>query len=66
MGNRLYAPDDWMEKYTGVRGTLMQGIQLNNQFIGTGYNTQVRMLGDYGANIYQIKRLEEDSTDECV
>lgn len=25
---------------------------LNEQFIGTGYNESIRMLGDFGSNMY--------------
>ena len=54
--DRLYAMTDCVETYQASGKTLMQGVHLNNQFIGTGYTNQVRMLGDFGSNLYSIKK----------
>jgi alpha-galactosidase len=56
--DRLYALSDCVETYSADGSTLMQGLHLNNQFIGTGYNTHVRMLGDFGSSLYEIRRAE--------
>lgn len=52
--NRLYAMQDCVETYTASGKTLMQGVHLNNQFIGTGYNENIRMVGDFGSNLYSL------------
>ncbi|MEN6563219.1 MAG: alpha-galactosidase [Christensenella sp.] len=53
--DRLYALTDCVETYQANGRTLMQGVHLNNQFIGTGYNGQIRMLGDFGSNLFAIQ-----------
>lgn len=53
--DRVYSMRDCVETYTASGKTLMQGVHLNNQFIGTGYNERVRMLGDFGSNLYEIE-----------
>ena len=35
----------------------MQGIHLNNQFVGTGFHSNVRMTGDFGSNLYAVEAL---------
>ena len=57
--DRLYAMTDCIETYQASGHTLMQGVHLNNQFIGTGYNSQVRMLGDFGSNLYLLQQESE-------
>jgi alpha-galactosidase len=52
--DRLYAMRDSVERYTASGKTLMQGVHLNNQFVATGYNERIRMLGDFGSNLYAI------------
>jgi len=59
--DRLYAMNDCIETYTASGKTLMQGVHLNNQFIGTGYNGNVRMLGDFGSNLYAIEQLPDSN-----
>ncbi|HOB19517.1 MAG TPA: alpha-galactosidase [Candidatus Atribacteria bacterium] len=55
--NRYYCLTDCVEAYEGKGDLLMQGIRLNNQFIGSYYNPQTRLLGDFGSNLYIIERL---------
>ena len=55
--DRLYAMRDCVETYEASGKTLMQGVHLNNQFVGTGYNERVRMLGDFGSNLYSIESI---------
>ena len=46
---------DGREEYT-VRGdALISGINLAMQYEGTGYSDKLRILGDYGSNLYIIK-----------
>ncbi len=52
--DRVYALNDTVESYEASGKTLMQGVHLTNQFIGTGYNSSVRMLGDFGSNLYTL------------
>ncbi len=58
--DRLYAMQDCVETYTASGKTLMQGVHLNNQFVATGYNANIRMLGDFGSNLYAIDAIEQD------
>jgi alpha-galactosidase len=59
--DRLYAMRDCVETYTASGKTLMQGVHMNNQFIGTGHNQNIRMLGDFGSNLYNIEALSENN-----
>jgi len=52
--DRLYAMQDCVETYTASGKTLMQGVHLNNQFVATGYNQNIRLLGDFGSNLYAL------------
>ncbi|MCE5343639.1 MAG: alpha-galactosidase [Eubacteriales bacterium] len=53
--NRYKALDDCVETYRGYGEAFMHGVLLNNQFIGSGYNERIRLLGDFGSNIYVIQ-----------
>jgi alpha-galactosidase len=55
--DRLYALLDGVEAYEASGQTLMRGVHLNNQFVGTGYNQNIRILADFGSNLYSIDRL---------
>ena len=57
--DRLYAMQDCVETYSASGNTLMQGVHLNNQFVATGYNNHVRMLGDFGSNLYEIEAVDD-------
>jgi len=57
--DRFYALSDCVERYSGSGRQLMQGIALNTPFIGTYYNENTRLLGDYDSNLYQISALQE-------
>ena len=56
--DRLYVLKDCVETYTASGKTLLQGVHLNKQFVATGYNEQVRMLGDFGSNLYAIEEAD--------
>ncbi|MFA5676413.1 MAG: alpha-galactosidase [Christensenellales bacterium] len=51
---QLYRMKDCVENYECGGDMLNVGIKLNNQFQGSYYNEQVRMLGDFGSNLYLI------------
>ncbi|MBN1778341.1 MAG: alpha-galactosidase [Clostridiales bacterium] len=59
--NRLYTLKDNVESYRADGRLLRHGVQLNNQFTGTGYNPKLRLLGDYGSNLYTIQAEQETS-----
>lgn len=52
VANRHYSLKDCVETYTCSAEALAAGIPLCEQFIGTGYHEKVRMLGDFGSNLY--------------
>ncbi|HCM13099.1 MAG TPA: alpha-galactosidase, partial [Lachnospiraceae bacterium] len=52
VANRHYSLKDCVETYTCSAEALSSGIPLCEQFIGTGYHEKVRMLGDFGSNLY--------------
>jgi len=53
--NRHYALPDCVEHYKVGGDTLEKGIFLNDQFMGSYYNPQTRLLGDFGSNLYVIE-----------
>jgi alpha-galactosidase len=53
--NKLYCLTDCVEDYTAYGDVLMDGLLLNNQFIGSFYNDQTRLLGDFGSNLYVVR-----------
>ncbi len=61
VANRHYSLKDCVETYTCSSKALTAGIPLTDQFIGTGYNDRVRMLGDFGSNMYVIEKEIEQS-----
>jgi alpha-galactosidase len=54
---RFYRLTDCVESYECSGGMLNLGLRLNNQFIGSYYNEHTRLLGDFGSNMYVIKKL---------
>jgi alpha-galactosidase len=58
--NRFYALWDCTEEYIGDGRLLGSGILLNNQFMGSYYNSETRLLGDFGSNLYLIKQMESE------
>ena len=48
------------EKYVLSGSALMNGaLKLNSQWMATGFNESVRLLGDFGSRIYYIKKTEK-------
>ncbi|MCF0138044.1 MAG: alpha-galactosidase [Oscillospiraceae bacterium] len=58
-GSKFFSIPDGTESYVNYGATLMAGVKLNNQFMGTGYNERLHMLGDCGSVLYTIERLKE-------
>ena len=54
--NKLYAMPDGAEEYEADGAVLMEGVMLNDQFMGTGYNDKLHMLGDFGSAVYVIEK----------
>ena len=55
--NRFYRLTDCVEEYTGSGRMLEAGVRLNTPFSGTFYNPHVRLLSDFGSNLYTITRI---------
>ena len=50
------------ESFTAWGDCLMEaGLRTKQRFVGTGYNTDVRLMPDYSARIYHLKATEEES-----
>ena len=56
--NRVYCLHDGTEKYEGQGRVFESGLLLNNQYMGTGYNKQIRVLGDFGSSLYLTQKSE--------
>lgn len=54
--NKFFTMPDGAEDFTASGAALMSGVGLNNQFLGTGYNKRLHMLGDFGSALYTIKK----------
>jgi alpha-galactosidase len=55
---RHYRLPDAVEEYAATGATLMAGVVPVEQFIGTGYTKETRMLGDGGSTLYVIEDLD--------
>lgn len=56
--NRYRQMPDGVEEYMCKGDVLLSGLHLATAFIGTGYNEHIRLMGDYGSNLYIITRKE--------
>ena len=56
--NRHYSMKDCTEAYICSKKALEAGIPLNEQYVGTGHNEHLRMLGDFGSNLYITSKTE--------
>lgn len=54
--NKLFAMPDAAEHLAASGAALMSGIKLQRQFLGTGYNDRLHILGDFGSTLYCIRR----------
>lgn len=57
--NKMYCLKDCVETYQGQGSMLKSGVLLNNQYMGTGYNEQIRLLGDFGSSLYITYKMQE-------
>ena len=53
--DRHFALTDGVEHYECFGDTLNHGINLEKQYCATGYDPKLRILGDFGSNLYVIK-----------
>ena len=60
--NKYYSLKDCVEHYEGYGDLFETGVFLNNQFMGSYYNPQTRLLGDFGSNLYVIEEKKEDNS----
>ena len=56
--NKHFAMKDGCESYTASGAMLAEGINLAMQYEGSGYTPELRILGDFGSNLYLIKEKE--------
>ena len=53
--DKYYSLADGCEVYECRGDVLRAGINLNMQYSGTGYSPELRILGDFGSNLYVVK-----------
>ena len=53
--NKYFAMKDGRESYTVSGAELAEGINLSMQYEGSGYDPNLRILGDFGSSLYLIK-----------
>ena len=58
--DRHFSMTDGTEVYECSGEALLHGVNLAMQYSGTGYNTSVRMLGDFGSTLYTIKEISDN------
>lgn len=58
--NKYYALTDCVEHYQGYGRLLSQGIFLNNQFMGSYYNSNTELLGDFGSYLFITTKQKEE------
>ncbi len=58
--DRYFAMCDGRESYTASGAMLEEGINLAMQYEGSGYDPNLRILGDYGSSLYVIKEKTEE------
>ena len=62
--DKHFSLPDGVERYTASGEALTEGISLAMQYEGTGYHKDLRILGDFGSNIYIIKEISKKQGEE--
>ena len=62
--DRHFSMTDGKEVYECSGAALLHGVNLAMQYSGTGYNTDLRMLGDFGSTLYTIKEIPKKEGSE--
>ena len=57
--DKYYSLPDGQERYECSGAALNSGIGIAMQYEGTGYNPNLRILGDFGSTVYLIKESDE-------
>ena len=58
--DRHFSLTDGSESYECYGDVLLSGINLAMQYEGTGYSDKIRILGDFGSNLYLIESEKKD------
>ncbi|MBQ7374496.1 MAG: alpha-galactosidase [Clostridia bacterium] len=58
--DKYFAMKDGKENYTASGAALSEGINLAMQYEGSGYDPNLRILGDFGSSLYIIKEKTEE------
>jgi alpha-galactosidase len=61
---KFYTLPDSAESYTATGRQLQVGVMLNTHYSGTGYNSNVRMLGDFGSHMYLIEAIIDKQSNQ--
>lgn len=56
LANKYYSLTNGVESYVCSNQALESGIPLREQFMGTGYSPDIRLLGDFGSNLYITRK----------
>ncbi|MBQ8415014.1 MAG: alpha-galactosidase [Clostridia bacterium] len=59
--DKYFAMKDGKEEYLASGAMLSEGINLAMQYEGSGYDPNLRILGDYGSNLYVITKKEQEN-----
>ena len=59
--NKYFAMKDGKEQYTASGRMLSEGINLAMQYEGSGYNSNIRLLGDFGSSLYLIQEINKEN-----
>lgn len=55
--NKVYCLQEGIEEYQVSGKALENGVLLNNQYMGTGYDEKLRLFGDFGSNLYVTEKI---------
>ena len=61
--NKYFAMKDGKENYVASGAALEEGINLAMQYEGSGYDPNLRILGDFGSSLYVIKEKQENENE---
>ena len=59
--NKYFAMTDGKENYKASGAALSEGINLAMQYEGSGYDPNLRILGDFGSSLYIIKEKNQEN-----
>ena len=62
--DKYYGMKDGAESYVASGAMLAEGINLAMQYEGSGYDSNLRILGDYGSSLYFIREKTEEKNND--